>query len=275
MSHKCILNDRDGPAYYAARKIKLVESAFVVPVVRDAELSTKPLIFFVHNTAEEDRGDGLKDSKKPAGFGNPGGGVKPDETPEVAVQREFRQEGGRNCWATRGLYKLGLEHSLLIPAPEGEYTRYVRCDQLAPLLSSGEVELDPDAQRQTMVHTFAANVSPVGDLKFLFHLRVYANSKAQGGADGYYDPNDPIVLDIDPEQAEKLEIVEAMARKGKPQEINQFGLFTEDYLEAWFFAYKAWRGDPDNLPKPDPDFYTSHLKRLRRALGKARSCGIL
>lgn len=112
-----------------------VSSFSVIPII-DKELPENPLVLWVYNN-EELREDG---SKKPAGFGLPGGGMEEEdfESPETAAQGELRKETGLEVeyFSTQELFCIPRiivtgpgSRRLCRPVPIGEWPPNVRLDR--------------------------------------------------------------------------------------------------------------------------------------------------
>lgn len=243
-----------------ARNMPMFESSFAVPTVKFAkvseerfpELHKKWYVVFVHNTREP-RPDG---SEKPEGFGNPGGGVRPEETAEQAVRREVKQETA--LIVTRA-QDVRYEHSLVISKPDGKMT-YIHCDRLGYEMQGAG--FDPEkgslieylrktdqwdgeglSPRQTLTHTFVVEVDwAASQLHDLFLLQHALNPQPLESG---------IILQIPPELADQLGIVEAKEKPSKRQEIDAIGLFPVEALPNFY---------------GDKDFYLSHVWRAQRAV---------
>lgn len=235
MKHSCFLLKES--------RIPLIQSSFGIPIIHFPEISDERLVLFVRN-AEEVRSDG---SKKPAGYGNPGGGVKPVENPTEAVIREVWQETGLKVIDAR---EVRYEHSLLTPKAGGGWN-YIRCNRLEYLMKEEEFELDFTTMRQTLVHVFMVRVDWAGSkLRNLFLLR-YGVEKASCENPLEFG----LAAKIPPDMAERLEIIEARESEGQRQEIDEIILFPESATAA--------------LLETRTDFYVSHLRRLERVLDVA------
>lgn len=245
------------------KRLPIKESSFAVPVVcfsktseeRFPELYKKPFVVFVHNT-KEPREDG---SEKPEGYGNPGGGVKSGETSEQAVVRETKQE---TALIVTRFEEVSYEHSLAIPKPEGGF-EYTRCGRLGDamrdngfqpekgsvmeyLMKTDLLDKAPMSPRQTLTHTFVVEVDwAASELQDLFLLQYALNPQPLESG---------IVLNIPPELADQLGIVEAREKPNKTQEIDAIGLFPVSALQS---LYKR------------KDVYTSHARRAERAIADA------
>lgn len=189
-------------------------------------------VLMVHNV-EERRSDG---TTKPAGWGLPGGGVRPDETPTEASVREVLYESGLHVvnptWER-------YEHNVLTPHPGG--FAYMRCHLALRALADDEFVLE-SGMRQTLVHIFTADLPWEGQVAEMFNLRLALI------------PGEPLVLELSPEMGERLGIREVCECPEKPQEIDAIGLFPlADLLDG---------------KVPPEGFYRSHLARMRRVLEK-------
>ncbi len=216
-------------ALLAQEDLPLFVSVFTVARV---DVNCEQHVLMVHN-AEECRPDG---TTKPAGWGLPGGGVRPDETPAEAAIREVLYESGLHVvnpnWER-------YEHNVLTPHPGG--FNYKRCHLALREIADDEFVLE-SGMRQTLVHIFTADMPWEGQVAEMFNLRLALI------------PGEPLVLDLSPEMGESLGIREASEEPGKPQEINAVGLFPlADLIDS---------------KVPPEGFYRSHLARMRRALEK-------
>lgn len=256
MNHRCFL--------LKEKRLPLKESSFSVLVVNEPRISEERLVVFVHNTEDvrpPATGETKSDGTKPAGYGNPGGGLRVGETPEHAVAREIFQETRFVVTRATGVR---FDHSLVIPKPDGTMD-YTRCDRLGGsmrfegfdpergsvveyLMKTDQLEGVPLPPRQTLTHTFVVEVDWVNNqLHDLFLLQhgLYPESLSSG-----------LILNISPELADKLGIVEAKERPDKRQEIDAIGLFPVSALPNFC---------------EDKRFYRSHVNRAIGATGSGKS----
>lgn len=209
--------------------LPLFVSVFTVALV---DVNGEKHVLMVRN-AEERRADG---TTKPAGWGLPGGGVRPDETPAEAAVREVFFESGLHVvnpnWER-------YEHNVLTPHPGG--FNYMRCHLALRGIADDEFVLE-SGMRQTLVHIFTAELLWEGPVADILNEMLESN------------PGDPLILEISSEMGESLGIREGSEEPGKPQEINAVGLFPlADLIDS---------------KVPPEGFYRSHLARMRRALEK-------
>lgn len=227
MKHNCAL---------LKSSIPLKESVYGLCRLKDS-FSGEEMILFVHNTREE-RSAADGGGFKPAGYGLPGGKLKPRETVEAGVVREFQQETGLVIVSLR---ELCVEHHLMLRNSADE-VQYIPCEDAVFL--SGEP--DPESASQTLIHVFEVTTNWLdSSLRPVFFLLSQFSDWKGGSA---------LVFGVSPEAAMRLDIVEAEAKPGRTQEIDAIALLGVSSLPR----------AGETLDNP----YKTHLRRIKKCLGK-------
>lgn len=248
MNHRCELLEEKG--------LEIKRSAFVVPVIWDDQFPDRPLTIFVHNPEEvrEPPDTGVK----PAGFGGPGGKVKPGEDPCEAALREVKQETG--LINPLRIEEARLEHFLALHNP-GSLDRYIHCWDFRTRKERGSLEVNGNEMHQGFVHIFMAEfdwkLSPLRQefLRLLEGLNDFPDHAFEEG----------LIFKIRPEFAKQMGIVEAGEKKGRGQEIDALALFP--LLSIPKIPHRILRFNEVTGKREHWDFHLSHLKRVSRVIG--------
>ncbi|MDO8504242.1 MAG: NUDIX domain-containing protein [Candidatus Liptonbacteria bacterium] len=206
--------------------VETSQTAAAVVFLTLPQFSAEPMVLLIHNT-EQPRGD--KDgSCKPAYWGNPAGGIKAEESPEKAAQRELKQETGLASQGTLAL--ASWEHSFRFVEDEilgGQ--RYERCNQVMGALREGFVKQEY-LRREVFTCAFRAQTELSEALEEALAERLW--QVALSGSELAFGPDleaeeleGALILLLDNEKAKKFGIVEAASKPGKRQEIDKIGLF--------------------------------------------------
>jgi len=256
--HRCVLSETNIP---------LKESASMAVVVEAPHLSEEELFLFVYQNKETEG-----NHVKPEGFGLPGGTRKSEESSIQCAVRECLQETGVDPEAVAKaagseISWLSYQHSLLDRRRDPPY---VSCKKIPEMLENREFFLDkesinPEEQTQTFVNIYSFRVTD-----WQFFPEAFRNVFEMRSA---YKPEEELIIDVSPDLAEVLGIVEAMAKGGMAQEITKLALFRKSYLLGWFEEWKAYCAAKKRGERPDwsrkGEFYTSHILRIMNLFGKS------
>lgn len=244
------------------------ESASMAIVIEAPHLANEDLILFVHNNKEVDG-----THVKPEGLGLPGGTLKPDETPLGCAIRECRQETGIDPELVAQALGVEIEwisyqHSLLDLSRD---PKYASCKKVAEMVEDREIflgkgDIDPKLQTQTFSDLYSIRVTDWEVLPEKFR-QVFEMRKA-------YKPEEELVIDVSPDLAWVLGIVEAKEREGQGQEITKIALFRKSHVLGWYEEWKAYSAAMKakksiSWPRKG-EFYASHILRLSNVFARHR-----
>lgn len=256
--HRCVLSEVPIP---------LKESASMAVVIEAPHLSEEDLFLFVYQNRETEG-----NHSKPEGFGLPGGTKKPEESSLWCAIRECGQESGIDPGAVAKaagaeIAWVSYQHSLL---DRRRNPPYISCKKIPEMIENRELFLDkeninPKEQTQTFVNIYSLRIKDwqllPEALRNVFEMR------------SAYKPKEELVIDVSPELADILGIVEAKVKEGKGQEITKIALFRKSYILAWFEEWKTHCAAKKRGESPDwqrkGEFYTSHILRIMNVFGKS------